>query len=54
MNDELTDKEFVKEMQILWQKSNQTNRVKFGNIIRAYFDYGSRADLILDKLQIKL
>jgi len=49
MYKEITDKQFVNEMKILWQ--NSQNRNKFGNIIRKYFDCGDRSEKIINKMQ---
>ena len=50
----LSNKEFVKEMRILWQNLSVAKRCQFCNLIRNYFDEGNRAEGIIGKLQEKI
>jgi hypothetical protein len=50
-NKRLDDAEFIRELQILWQNSNVRTRNKFAAIIHGHFDYGDRAELIIERLQ---
>ena len=50
----LSNKEFVKEMRILWQNLSVAKRCQFCNLIRNYFDEGNRAEVIIGKLQEKI
>lgn len=53
-NQRLNDSEFIRELQILWQNSDVRTRNKFAAIIHGYFDYGDRAELIINRLQEKI
>lgn len=49
--DRLSNSEFVNEMSILWQNLPVRIRGQLGRIIRAYFNHGERADLIIERMQ---
>ena len=46
--------ELGKEFQILWQNIDQEDRNRLGEMIRIYYEYGDRANKILDKLMEKV
>lgn len=48
---ELSDKEFVREMQILYHKLYSEARETFEGIIRDYYNKGKRAEKIINKLK---
>lgn len=52
MDEPISDEMFVREMQILWQKSGKNNII--GKIIRKYFSEGDRAVRIISKMQERI
>jgi len=52
--DEIDDKTFVREMQILWQHGDTSHRKMLNGIIIDFFVIGDRAEKIINKLKEKM
>lgn len=50
----ISDKDFVREMSILWQCCLPNQRNRFGDLIRNYFSQGERAIKIIERMQEKI
>ena len=53
-NEPITDREFVKEMSILWQNLDNAKRRTLMKLIQGYFDNGDRSALIIERMQEKI